>query len=136
MVGLIFWKKGKWHLCNEKVKYIQHGEEMIQYVMSEGHDWWLDFEEKWEHTEIIEFIEVEPTQEQISRYNEVLQLNIPEGYGGELGDYVEHGIFPGGFNHVLRPIQILKQQDEQDSYLVDSDFRLSLIEMEVNINDL
>lgn len=132
---LIFYKNG-WHLCNEKVKYIQHGEEMIQYVMSEGHDWWIDFEEKWEHTEIIEFIPVEPTEMQLNRFEEVLQLNIPEGFGGELGDYVEHGIFPGGFNHVLRPIQILKQQDEQDSYLVDSDFRLSLIEMEVNINDL
>ena len=35
--------------------YIQHGEEIRQYVMSEGHDWWLEFEEKWEHTEIIEF---------------------------------------------------------------------------------
>ncbi len=132
---LIFYKNG-WHLCNEKVKYIQHGEEMIQYVMSEGHDWWVDFEEKWEHTEIIEFIPVEPIEMQLNRFEEVLQLNIPEGFGGELGDYVEHGIFPGGFNHVLRPIQILKQQDEQDSYLVDSDFRLSLIEMEVNINDL
>jgi hypothetical protein len=132
---LIYYKNG-WRLCNEKVKYIQHGEEIIQYVGSEGHDWWLDFEEKWEHTEIIEFIEVEPTQEQISRYNEVLQLNIPEGFGAELSDYVEFGIFPEGFTRVLRPIQILKEQNEQDSYLVDNDFRLSLIEMGVDISDL
>ncbi len=132
---LIFYKNG-WRLCNEKVKYIQHGEEIEQYVGVEGHDWWVGFEEKHYHTEIIEFIEVKPTQEQISRYNEVLQLNVPEGFGGELSDYVEFGIFPEGFNHVLRPIQIMKQQDEQDSYLIDSDFRLSLIEMGVNINDL
>lgn len=133
---MLFYKNGKWHVCSEKVRYIQHGEEITQYVGSEGHDWWVDFEQKWEHTEIIEFIEVKPTQEQISRYNEVLQLNIPEGFGGELSDYVEFGIFPNGFKHVLRPIQILKQQDEQDGYLVDSDFRLSLLEMGVNINDL
>lgn len=132
---LIFYKNG-WRLCSEKVKYIQHGEEIIQYVMSEGHDWWIDFEEKWEHTEIIEFIPVEPTQEQISRYNEVLQLNIPEGFGAELGNYVEFGIFPEGFNHVLRPIQILKQQEEQDKYLIDLDFRQTLNEMGVDINDL
>lgn len=136
MVGLIFWKKGKWHLCNEKVKYIQHGEEMIQYVMSEGHDWWIDFEEKWEHTEIIEFISVEPTQEQLDRFEEINQLNIKEGFGAELSDYVEFGIFPEGFTHVLRPIQILKEQNEQDTYLVDNDFRLSLIEMGVSIGDL
>ena len=128
--------KNIWHMCNEKVKYIQHGEEITQYVMSEGHDWWVDFEEKWEHTEIIEFIPVEPTEEQLGRFDEVVQLNVPEGFGTELGSYVEFGIFPEGFNHVLRPIQILKQQEEQDGYLIDSDFRLSLIEMGVNTNDL
>ena len=129
MIVLIFYKNGNWHLCSDKVKHIHHGEEIIQYVMSEGHDWWVDFEEKWEHTEIIELIEVEPTQEQISRYNEVLQLNIPEGYGGELSDYVEHGVFPEGFNHVLRPIQIQKEKMEQLDYLVDVDFRISLMEL-------
>lgn len=135
MTILIFYKNG-WRLCNEKVKYIQHGEEIEQYVMSEGHDWWVDFEGKWEHTEIIEFIPVEPTGEQLGRFEEVVQLNVPEGFGAELGSYVEFGIFPEDFNHVLRPIQILKQQDEQDDYLVDSDFRLSLLEMEVSSNDL
>ena len=123
-------------MCEHKVKYIQHGEEITQYVMSEGRDWWVDFEEKWEHTEIIEFIPVVPTDEQINRLEEVNQLNIKEGFGYECSQYVEFGIFPEGFNHILRPIQIEKQQDEQDGYLIDSDFRLSLIEMGVNINDL
>lgn len=135
VIALIFYKNG-WHLCNEKVYYIQHGEEITQYVMSEGHDWWVDFEEKWEHTEIIEFIPVEPTEEQLNRFEEVIQLNIPEGFGAELGNYVEFGIFPEGFNHVLRPIQILKQQEEQDKYLIDLDFRQTLNEMGVDINDL
>lgn len=132
---MIFYKNG-WYLCNEKVKYIQHGEELIQYVMSEGRDWWLDFEEKWEHTKIIEFIPVEPTDEQINRLEEVNQLNIKEGFGYECSQYVEFGIFPEGFNHVLRPIQILKQQEEQDKYLIDLDFRQSLNEMRVDTNDL
>ena len=132
---LIFYKNG-WHLCSEKVKYIQHGEEIEQYVGSEGKEWWLDFEEKWEHTEIIEFIPVEPTEEQLNRFEEVIQLNIPEGFGYECSKYVEFGIFPEGFNHVLRPIQILKEQNEQDAYLVDNDFRLSLVELGVSIDDL
>ena len=132
---LIFYKNG-WRLCSEKIRYVQHGEEITQYVGSEGHDWWVDFEEKWEHTEIIEFIPVEPTQEQLDRFEEVNQLNIQEGFGAELSDYVEFGIFPEGFNHVLRPIQILKQQEEQDKYLIDLDFRQTLNEMGVDINDL
>ena len=123
-------------MCNEKVKYIQHGKEVEQYVTAEGHDWWTDFEEKWEHTDIIKFIPVVPTDEQINRLEEVNQLNIKEGFGYECSQYIEFGIFPEGFNHILKPIQIEKQQDEQDSYLIDSDFRLSLIEMGVNTNDL
>lgn len=125
--------KNRWHMCNEKVKYIQHGEEITQYVGSEGHDWWLDFEEKWEHTDIIKFIPVVPTDEQINRLEEVNQLNIKEGFGYECSQYIEFGIFPEGFNHVLRHVQILKQQEEQDEYLIDNDFRLSLIEMGVDL---
>ena len=129
--------KGQWNFCTEKVRYIQHGEEITQYVGSEGHDWWVDFEQKWAHTEIIEFIPVEPpTEEQLKRLEEVNQLNIPDGFVYECSQYVEFGIFPEGVNHVLRPIQIMKQQDEQDEYLIDSDFRLSLLEMGVNYNDL
>ena len=133
---MIFYKNGKWHICTEKVHYTQHGEEITQYVGSEGHDWWVDFEQKWEHTEIIEFIPVEATQEQLDRLEEVNQLSIKEGFGYECSRYVEYGIFPEGFNHVLRPIQILKEQNEQDAYLVDNDFRLSLVELGVSIDDL
>ena len=109
---LIYYKNG-WGLCSEKVKYIQHGEEITQYVMSEGKQWWLDFEEKWEHTEIIEFIEVEPTEEQLGRFEEVVQLNVSEGFGAELGSYVEFGIFPEGFNHPLRNLQVYKENIQQ-----------------------
>lgn len=113
---LIFYKNG-WHLCNEKVKYIQYGEEIEQYVMLEGHDWWLDFEEKWEHTEIIEFIPFEPTEEQLGRFEEMIQLNIPEGFGGELSDYVEFGIFPEGINHPLKSLQDTKKIKELENII-------------------
>ena len=133
---MLFYKNGKWHVCSEKVRYIQHDEEIEQYVGSEGNQWWVDFEEKWEHTEIIEFISVEPTEEQLIRYSEVIQLNPPDGFCTELSNYVEFGVFPTGFNHILRPLEILKQQEEQDRYLVELDFRQSLSEMGVNYSDL
>lgn len=127
---LIFYKNG-WRLCSEKVKYKQHGEEIEQYVMSEGHDWWVDFEEKWKHTEIIEFIPVEPTQEQTDRIEEINQLNVPDGFGSVVEDYVKEGIFPEGFNHPLRELQLLREQTEQDEYLINLDFRQSMSEMGV-----
>jgi len=40
-------------------------------------------------------------------------------------------VFPEGYMHVLRPIQIAKEQTDQDMYLIDQDFRLSLVEMGV-----
>ena len=128
VIILIFYKNG-WRLCSEKVKYKQHGEEIEQYVMSEGHDWWVDFEEKWKHTEIIEFIPVEPTEEQLNRFEEINQLNIPEGFCAELGAYVEFGIFPDGFNHVLRPIQIQKESGNLSNYVLDVDMRLTMQEL-------
>ena len=116
-------------MCNEKIKYKQHGEEIEQYVMSEVHDWWVDFEEKLEHTEIIEFIPVEPTEEQLNRFEEAVQLNVPEGYGGELSYYIELGIFPESFNHVLRPLQIQKENDNLSNYVLDVDMRLTMQEL-------
>ena len=104
-------------MCEHKVKYLQHGEEIIQYVMSEGHEWWIDFEEKWEHTEIIEFIPVEPTEEQLGRFEEINQLNIKEGFGGELSAYVEFGIFPEGINHPLKFLQDTKKIEELENII-------------------
>ena len=111
---LIFYKNGNWHLCSEKVRYIQHGEEITQYVGSEGHDWWVDFEQKWEHTEILEFIPVEsPTEEQLNRLEEINELNIPDGFGSMLSNYVENGTFPESFNHPLRKLQAYKENIQQ-----------------------
>lgn len=126
---MIFYKNRKWHLCTEKVHYTQRGEEITQYVGSEGHNWWIDFAGKWEHTEIIEFIPIEPTEEQIDRFKEVVQLNVPEGFGAELGGYVENGIFPEGFNHVLKPIQLQKESGNLSNYILDVDMRLTMQEL-------
>jgi len=133
---MIFYKNGTWHMCQEKIKYIQHGETITQYVGSEGHDWWIDFADKWEHTEIIEFMPIEPTKEQLRKLEEINNLNIPDGYGELVQNYVVSEIFPNDMNHPLRNLQIAKQQLEQDNYLIDLDFRQSLNEMGVDVNDL
>lgn len=113
---MIYYKNG-WNLCTEKVRYTQHEEEITQYVGAEGKQWWIDFEEKWGHTDIIEFIPVEPTQGQIDRLEEVAQLNVPEGYGGDLSDYVENGVFPEGINHPLKSLQDVKRIEELENII-------------------
>ena len=118
---MVYFKNNQWHICKEKVKYIQHGEEFEQYVGAEGHDWWVDFEEKWEHTEIIEFIPVEPTDEQLQRLEEVNSLNIPDGYGELVQNYVINNKFPEGLNHPLRELQLQKLNEQLKEYQVIQD---------------
>lgn len=109
---MVFYKNGRWHLCNEKVKYMQNDKEITQYVGSEDKQWWLAFEEKWEHTEIIEFIPVEPTQEQVDRLEEINQLNIPDGFGSAINSYVEKELFPEGYTHPLGNLKLQKENKE------------------------
>ena len=106
---MIFYKNSKWNLCKEKIRYIQHDKEIEQYVGVEGHDWWIDFAEKWEHTTIIEFIPVEPTGERLQRLEEINQLNVSEGFGALVEDYVKEGIFPNGYNHPLAKLKLEKE---------------------------
>ena len=113
VIKVLYYKNNQWHICEEKVRYIQHGEEKEQFIGQEGHQWWVDFANKWEHTEIVEFIPVEPTTEEIARLEEVNELRVPDGFGTVIGEYVESGVFPEGVNHPLRSLQILKENQQQ-----------------------
>ncbi len=131
---MILYKNRKWHMCSEKVRYVQNGEEITQFVGSEGHDWWLDFEQKHEHTEIIEFVDVVATQEQLDRLEEVNQLNIPDGFSSILSDYVGDGVFPEGVNHPLMTLQLKKENEQQG--IAISEREINEIIMGVQISDI
>lgn len=116
-------------MCEEKVKYIQHGEEKEQYVGVEGQQWWVNFAEKWEHTEIVEFIQINPTLEQRKRLEQINELGLKDGFSGTFSDYVENGNFPEGLNHPLREMQSKSENEMLMNYMLDVDFRLILQEM-------
>ena len=124
-------KKGnRFELYPHKVRYNQHGKEREQWALP-NKEWWVDFADKWQHTTIIEFQEVTLNQIQLERFAEV-ETGIPESFASACVDYILEGVFPDGITHPLRQLEIKKQQDEQDSYLIDQDFRLSMVEMGVN----
>ncbi len=112
-----------------KVNYTQHGQQITQWALP-SKEWWENFEQKWEHTTIQSFEEVTLTEEQLQRYEEV-KFGIPESFASACVAYILEGTFPEGITHPLRQLEIKKQQDEQDMYLIDQDFRLSLVEMGV-----
>ena len=115
-----------------KVRYIQHEEEIEQWALP-NKEWWTDFADKWEHTEIIEFIEVELTAEQLARAREIEQLQISEGHRDICIDYILEGVFPEGITHPLRDLQVQRESLVRDEYLIDLDFRVSLMELGVEL---
>lgn len=106
---MIYYKNG-WHIANEDIRYTntEDGvvEEIIQPVGQEGHDWWLAFEERWDHMDIVEFTpREEPTAAQLERLAEVNEVLKKEGYHGYVEDYVFNGVFPEEIDHPLTAIQ-------------------------------
>lgn len=90
---MIYKNKEGIQLATQNVKYLQHGEEKEQIVGSEGEQWWIDFADKWEHTEIIEFVDIEYTNEQLERFEEIKDIAIAENI---LNDYVINGMIGEG----------------------------------------
>ena len=99
-------------LSAKKVRYIQNGEEIEQFVGSEGTQWWIDFANKWEHTNIIEFVDVVYTAEQLARYEEVKAMDINESV---LQEYVENGMAGQG----LEVLALKKENEELRQLLAD-----------------
>ncbi len=111
---VLYLKNGEWALSPYKVIYKQHGETLEQYA----HDkqWWLDFAAKWDHTEIIEFVEVEYSTEQIERLEEVKLTE--EGFEYYAGRYVLEGLFPDELEEDEQmkdhPFQLLQRKKEDE----------------------
>lgn len=109
-------KKGnRFELYPHKVKYIQRGEEYEQWALP-NKEWWTDFADRWEHTEIIEFVEVELTEEQQARYEQI-KYDIPEAFREACIEYILEGKFPDGIAYPLTKIQLLKKDMEQNDDL-------------------
>jgi len=114
------------------VRYRQHEQEIEQWAIP-NKQWWIDFAEKWENTEIIEFVEMNLTGEQLARAREIEQLIIDEGHRDICIDYILDGVFPEGINHPLRNLQLQRESLVRDEYLIDLDFRVSLMELGVEL---
>ncbi|MCC5911305.1 MAG: hypothetical protein JJT76_12790 [Clostridiaceae bacterium] len=104
---MLYRKDDQWALCPYKVKYVQNEEELEAYT----HDkqWWLNFAEKWDHTEILEFQDAEYTEEQLARLEEIRHYN--KALMDECRAYAEEGTFPEGLEHPLRALQLQKENE-------------------------
>ena len=99
-------------LVKEKVLYKRNGIEYEQPVV-EGRDWWLDFEEKWNDMEIVGFEDIQYTEEQLTRLEEVRDINNVSEH--ILNDYVMEGIIGEG----LEILALKKENEELKQVLAD-----------------
>ena len=128
---MLYYKDNRWNISESIVKFTNDGETVEQYIGVEGKQWWLDLEKLHEGIEIIDFTDVDITENQLERLEEVNNLNIKDGHSETLGDYVINGNLPLEVEHILRPLQIVKEQLTQDEYLLDLEFRQTMQEMGV-----
>lgn len=101
-----------------RVRHKQYGDTIEQWALPDK-QWWVDFAVKWDHTEIIEFIEIKLTEEQLERVAEIEAIPLDEGYRSMAIEYILHGVFPEGMTHPLRGLQIEKEQQKLRGLLAD-----------------
>ena len=111
---MLYRKNNEWSIVPFKVKYTERGKEKEQYT----HDkqWWLDFAEKWDHIEILEFIDVIPTADQAARVEEI--KGIEEGFCAECSEYVETGELCED-NIALQNLKLKKDYEKLKQLLAD-----------------
>lgn len=124
---VIYYKDGRWNLNPYLVKYNQHGENLEKYT--EDKEWWLDFEEKWDHTEVLEFVDVEYTTEQKERFKQIEHL--PEDFGKTYSDYVKDGSFNDDMpsQHPFNLIRMKYEQSSRDNYMLEIDMLMTMKEL-------
>lgn len=129
---MLYREEGKWKLAPFKVIYKQHGQTLEQYTHNKK--WWEDFAAKWDHTEIIEFVELNHSAEQLARLEEVQE--VEEGFEYYAGRYVIDGVFPDELDeeermlhHPLKTIQLAKENKELGQLATDLDIRLLMQEL-------
>lgn len=131
---MIYYKDNEYHIATELVKYIQHNEEIEQFIGQEGRQWWIDFETMWEHTEILSITEMVVPQEQLDRLEQVNQLSLPDGFTTVIELYVKDGVFVDGVSHPLRAIELEQIITEQAIEL--SEREINEIMMGMQISDM
>lgn len=129
---MVYYKDREWHIAKEKVKYTDNGKERIKDIGSEGRGWWTNFEEMWDDITIIEFIPIEPSGLEITRLEKINKLNIPDGFGSIINDYIFKGIFPKEIDHKLRDLQMDELSQQQGISISQREINEIILGMQVS----
>lgn len=101
----------QWHLYPYKVHYTQHGEQQEQWALP-SKEWWTDFADKWSHTTIDRFEDIEVTEVIKKRYEEI--KDMPEDFGELYSQYVLTGDIGNEDLPVYHPFNIIRLRKENN----------------------
>lgn len=104
----MYYEGNKWNISDKKVIFKDSGEQKDKPIGAEGMEWWDELETLHDDIEVLEFTDIEISEEQLFRLEEVNKLSIPEGHSEIVGDYIKSGSFPDLPNHVLKDLQFTK----------------------------
>ena len=95
---MVYKQNNELKLATTKVKYVQNEENMEQVVCEEGNQWWEDFAEKWEHTEIVGFEDIVYSQDVLDRFEEIKNLDLADSLAN---DYVMNSVVCDGLELLI-----------------------------------
>ncbi len=87
---MLYYKNRQWNIHEFIAHYTKYGKRDFQYGSNKK--LWIDFVNAWWHHSDLSFIDVNPTQAQLGRLDEVNNAPIPEGFVNEASAYVESGL--------------------------------------------
>lgn len=126
---MLYYENNEWKISKHKVIYTDNNERLKNYVGIGGKQWWEDLAKQHKDINIVEFVEVPATVEQLERLDVINQLNISDGHGTIVSDYVIEGKYPDKASHVLNDLENKIRRELDNDYLIDLDFRISMTEM-------
>ena len=86
---MLYYKNRQFNICPFIAHYKAHGKPEFKYTNDK--QWWIEFVNRWWHHTDLSFTDVNPTQAQQTRLDEVNAAPIPEGFQAEASNYVETG---------------------------------------------
>lgn len=112
---MLYYENNEWKISKHKVIYTDNGEQLENYVGIGDKQWWDDLAKQHKDINIVEFVEITTTDEQLERLDVINQLNISDGHGAVVSDYVLEGKFPDEASHVLKDLEtnLLKLENKQ-----------------------
>ena len=114
-------KNSEWVLYPNRVTYKERGEEKEDWALP-SREWWETTCEKHDHLELIGFEEIELTDEQLNRFDEI--RDMPNDFVNVYIEYVRTGVFLNEDlpkRHPFITIFLQKENEKQGQMLIDAE---------------